>query len=772
MATPKKETPITKKETPNSGVLTVITEDPSVKVLSASEDKIRTAVKVINNIIAHLFDFKQSPETLEFFKAFKLTPTGSKTGPTPPKFIYDVIKEEILDKLYDVLSKALNDAFEAQKLNQSQLFKQLISGLKIKTYNAEAKKIIDDASKEFETNLKESKFIDYVYDNPQVLIPGKRVPKLKLLTGGSNQFYDSDPIIVDKQKIINFLKNEYEVKYPGKQIPGFSIENLFAYKIVSADIKTSEDYIKKVIEIYTSYQNQFKKFNGNSAVQIVSSINIILNSLNDILNFIQVNDNKIKLLTPPPGLPQDFIKDKKDLYNFIFNYGTQQKSFIALLEKIVIEQLQIQSTITPPKLSANDFPPFKEVMGTFKTILIDPLVQQTNDRYDKFIKYYTELNKKIDLEVKPYLILLEKYSVKFPIYSYSKGLVNPKYYSPYPDLDVDLLYDKQVDIYKNKNPKLLFTFTKPQLLSHEPISTPILNKEGKNNYKASNEQKLFNALQPTKIFVYKANYEITNLIPDLVNEGNLFKELNVLDDELSFYDLIEPNKNYYYFYVAKFTAPTDETIYNIDENFVIISGEDLYWIGSPILKINLVRDSNFYYLETKTLTEKSFKINKYEESFKNKISIIPKSKPFNYGGDSFTTGQSNFIKIRTTSTKTRKKVDLNLKYTIGKNKKVMNNDEFEKSKPDLVETLDDPIIKKLVKDKFVNEDVTQTLKTIIKSESLLTEIESASDLKIALDPGLNSILGELFGSPQTQEDKEVNLKKLDFNLGKLFPKKN
>lgn len=767
MATPKKETPIT-KETPNSGVLTVIKEDPSVQVLNASEDKIRTAVKVINNTIAHFFDFKQSPETLEFFKVLKLTPTGSKTGSTPPRFIYDVIKKEILDKLYEVLSKALNDAFETQKLSQSQLFKQLISGLKIKTYNAEAKKIIDDASKNFGTNLKASNIIDYVYDNPQALIPGKRIPKLKLLMGGSNQFYDSDPVIVDKQKIINFLKNEYEVKYPGKQIPGFSIENLFVYKIVNQDIESSENYIKKTIEIYTGYQNEFKKFNSNSAVQIVSSINVILNSLNNILNFIQANN----ILTPPPGAPQDFIKGKKDLYNFIYGYGGKQKVLLDSLKNTVVQQLEVQKKIVAPKLSANDFPPFAFVLESFKEILINPLVEQINNRYENFKKYYEELDKKIDLEVKPYLILLEKYSVKFPIYSYSKSLVNPKYYSPYPDLDVDLLYDKQVDIYKNKNPKLLFTFTKPQLLSHEPISTPILNKEGKNNYKASNEQKLFNALQPKKIFVYKADYEITNLVPDLVSEGNLFKELDVLNDELSFYDLIEPNKDYYYFYVAKFTVPTDETIYNIDENFVIISGEDLYWIGSPILKINLVRDSNFYYLETKTLTEKSFKINKYEESFKNKISIIPKAKPFNYGGSNFNTGQSNFIKIRTTSTKTRKKVDLNLKYTIGKDKKVMNNDEFEKLKPDLVETLDDPIIKKLVKDKFVNEDVTQTLKTIVKSEGLLNEINSASDLKISLDPGLNSVLGEVFGSVQTQEDKEINLKKLDFNLGKLFPKKN
>lgn len=766
MATPKNTTPISKQATPNSGVLTVITEDPSIKILSGAEDKIRNAVKAINNITAYFFDFKQSPETSEFFKAFKLSPAGLKIGQTPPKFIYDVIKEEILDKLYDVLSKALNDAFEIQNLNQTQLFKQLVNGLKIKTYNPDAKKIIDDASKSFETeSLQASKFINYVYDNPQILIPGKDIPKLKLLTGGSNQFYDSDPVFVDKEKIIKDLKNLYEVKYPGKQIPGFSIENLFVYKIVSADIKTSEEYIKKVIEIYTSYQNQFKKINGTPASQVVTSIDKILNSLKEILNFIQKNNNQIKFLAPPPGAPQDFIKDRKDLYNFIVGYGGQQKKLLASLEKVVNEQLKIQSKIITPKVNANDFPPFKEVLESFKTILIDPLLQQTNDRYDKFIKYYTELNKKIDQEVKPYLFLLNQYFVKFPIYSYSKDLVKPKYYGPYPDLDIDLLYDKQVDTYKNKDPKLLFTFTKPQLLSHDPILIPDLNKEGKSNYKPSIEQKLINSLQPSKIFVYKADYEITNLVPDLVSNGNLFKELNVLDDELSFYDLIEPNKNYYYFYIAKFTIPTDETIYNIDENFVIISGEDLYWIGSPILKVNLIRDSNFYYLETNTLNEKSFIVNKYEESFKNKISITPKAKTFNYGGSSFATGQANLIKIRATSSKTRKKADLNLKYTISKDKKVMNSDEYEKLKPVSVETLDDPIIKKLVKDKFVNEDVTEIFKTIVNSQNLIKGIESASDLKTIFDPGLNSVLGELFGSPQTQEEKAIN-------LGKLLPKKN
>ena len=286
-----------------------------------------------------------------------------------------------------------------------------------------------------------------------------------------------------------------------------------------------------------------------------------------------------------------------------------------------------------------------------------------------------------------------------------------------PNLEINLLYNKKVDIYKNKNPKLLFTFDKPQLLSHEKIIEPLFNKEGKNNYKPSDEQKLINALQPTKIFVYRTDSKISNLTPDLLNKGNLLKELSVYDKELSFYDNIDPNKDYYYFYVAKFINPSDEFVYNIQDSYVIIEGEDLYWICSPIIKVNLVKDSDFYYLQIDSLKENDFIINKYEESFKNKISITPKAKPFNYGGNSFATGQDSFIKIRVTSEKTRKKVDLNLKYTLNKDKKKITNEQFEKTDPVSVETLDDQIIKKMIKDKFKNEDVTSQIKLVVKQES-------------------------------------------------------
>jgi hypothetical protein len=638
------------------------------------------------------------------------------------------------------------------------------------------KAIIDEKAKNFNTNpIPASLFINYVYDNPNVLIPKTRIPKLLFITGDSNQFYDTSPIVINQEEIIKYLNIK---NAPFEQI-GFKIENYFLYKIIDSkksteklSEKTAEEYLKTVKEIYQSFlfdiDQVFNKESVNSPAakqKVKNAIQLVINKINEIDSYIAINENKI--IFPP----QEQIKDKKDLYNFIVKYGLDQKNLIESLKDISLNAIKLMEQIGPllPKSPNQTSSGYSETLKEFEKFLIDPLFQTIDRRYKDFVKYYTKLEEEIGKKVLPYLKILSTSFVKFPIYKYTEELVNPKFYGPTPDLDIDLLYDKKVDIYKNKDPKLLFTFQKPQLLSHEKILVPIFNKEGKNNYKPSKEQEFINALQPTKIFVYRADYEIKNLTPDLLSDGNLLKELDVKSDNLSFYDILEPNKNYYYFYVSKFTKPTDETVYLIDNNYVIISGEDLYWFCSPIIKVKLVKDSNFYFLETDTLTENDFIETKYEESFKNKISITPKSKPFGYGGSSFASGQENYLKIRVTSSKTNKKLDLNLKYTINKEKKNMKNYEKEKLKPEMVEDLNDEIVKNIIKSKFKNQNVTELINNIVKAEESSLKIET-TNLKIPVNSVLNTALAEAIIIESTintidNVDKEIDA------IGKLFPKK-
>lgn len=783
MATPEKNkiSPQAKETLPNGNVIDVNKllqkqEDPSVSISNQFEDKIRKAVKVINDINVYTFDFKQAEETKKFFKDFKLTEYGAKTGPEPPKFIYDVIKTNIIDQLYNFFNNILKEDFKQLGLSPNQLFKQLIVGLKVKTYDPKVKAIIDEKAKNFNTNpVLASLFINYVYDNPSVLIPKTRTPKLLFITGDSNQFYDTSPIVINQEEIIKYLNIK---NAPFEQI-GFKIENYFLYKIIDSkksteklSEKTAEEYLKTVKEIYQSFLfdiDQVFKQSGytptaDSKQNVKNSIQSIINKINEIDSYIAINENKI--IFPP----QEQIKDKKDLYNFIVKYGLDQKNLIESLKDISLNAIKLMEQIGPllPKSPNQTSSGYSETLKEFEKFLIDPLFQTIDKRYKDFVKYYTKLEEEIGKKVLPYLKILSTSFVKFPIYKYTEELVNPKFYGPTPDLDIDLLYDKKVDIYKNKDPKLLFTFQKPQLLSHEKILIPIFNKEGKGNYKPSKEQQFINALQPTKIFVYRADYEIKNLTPDLLSDGNLLKELDVKDDSLSFYDILEPNKNYYYFYVSKFTKPTDETVYLIDNNYVIISGEDLYWFCSPIIKVKLVKDSNFYFLETDTFTENDFIETKYEENFKNKMSITPKSKSFGYGGSSFASGQESYLKIRVTSSKTNKKLDLNLKYTINKEKKNMKNYEKEKLKPEMVEDLNDEIVKNIIKSKFKNQNVTELINNIVKTEESGINIE-ASDLSFSFNSVLNTALAEAVGINPTSNKPIIDNKIIE--IGKLIPKK-
>lgn len=702
-----------------------LNQDFSVKATYGTyNDKVKEAVAQINNVTAYNFEFKQAKETIDFFKNFKLTDVGEKVGTEPPQIIYDIIKKSLIDKLYKEFMQLLQDSFNYKKVSEKQLFKNLLPGIKVKSNDPNIKNSVDQKTTEFNnSSLTNDNIIDYLYDNPKKLIPGKDIPKALLIAGSSNQFYETGPVLVDKEKIINYLNTTFKVLID--QLPTFNINQQILYKIIdsnSSDTSSVKQYLNKVKEIYIEEQSLYNGVGYKPySKSITSSIQKIIDSLNNVISYIDSHNKDIIDLKITSNMPTNSIKNKKDVYMIIQYYLIEQKKVLDSLDKTVKDELVVQLPIVAPGSSPNAITSFGQGMQAYKTYLIDPIINQFNQKYKEFIDYYNLLFNEIQSKIAPYLSILQNTDIKFPTYIYSSGLVEPTYYGGLPDLTIDLLYNKKVDLYRNKDPKLLFTFSRPELFSNKNYVSSVKNKEGKGQYIASDEQKLINSIQPNKIFIYRTDTEIKNIQPDFVNRANLYKILDTYNNELSFYDNLEPNKDYYYFYVSKITDPSDDLVYDIFGNNVIVSGEDLYWYCSQVFKVKLIKDSSFYYIEKNIV---NFDIKKsYEELFSYKISVSPKSLTFGFGGNGFYEGQRDYVKIRITSKKTRKKFDLNLKYTI--NKDTVELDAYQKKvlKAENVEDLSDEIIKKFIKNKFSNIDVTQEIKDAAEQLNIIESIE-------------------------------------------------
>ena len=253
----------------------------------------------------------------------------------------------------------------------------------------------------------------------------------------------------------------------------------------------------------------------------------------------------------------------------------------------------------------------------------------------------------------------------------------------YPDLSLFVLQSKKVDLYKGSAPKILFSFSKPQFVSdgkaEKTRTFDLLKLEAQKN----EEQEKVDKSQPENIFVYRAEEPVVNLGQDLFVETRLYKILSADNNELSFYENLETNKDYYYFYYSS-TKQLNRNTLKINKNTYIVDsqkrlGFQIETSGSPINRIRLVKDENFYYLEREIITQEDLLKKEYTHTFRQKIYISPKDDSFQAGFSGFRNDE--YFKIRIKSKKTNKKIDLNLQYHISPVKNPTNLDKKENMEP-------------------------------------------------------------------------------------------
>ncbi len=183
----------------------------------------------------------------------------------------------------------------------------------------------------------------------------------------------------------------------------------------------------------------------------------------------------------------------------------------------------------------------------------------------------------------------------------------------------------------------LFEFNQPYL--HDPNLTNEQNK----------------LIQPNGIRIYRTK-NIIKSDKDIINNSNLYREIRFKDDGYTFIANLEINQEYYY--IAQAT-----TLY---------SGK--YPIQSKIIKLNLTRNDKYNILQKEIVEQEDFVEKMKLVKFSEKIFIKPNfnnfssgniTKPFSLGNTEFNSAdiKETYIKVRITSKKTNRKIDLNLKYT-------------------------------------------------------------------------------------------------------------
>jgi len=245
--------------------------------------------------------------------------------------------------------------------------------------------------------------------------------------------------------------------------------------------------------------------------------------------------------------------------------------------------------------------------------------------------------------------------------SYPNAYITPS------DLFISVLKNSKENQYKSLPPKILFNFSIPQFVSYEHISEPVDPKAiGDITILPKFYQNQILLLQPSKLYIYRSETPIINFTQDLYNDSLLHKVLDLEKQETSYYEKLEPNKEYYYFFAASDKQPVPGSLKIIENtyitNYEAKSGFVSFTIGSGITKIKLLKEDSFYYLERTSVPVLSDIEKKYLHEFREKMLVVAKEDFYEMGGTGFHETKK-YIKLRLKSKKTNKKIDLNLQYT-------------------------------------------------------------------------------------------------------------
>lgn len=243
----------------------------------------------------------------------------------------------------------------------------------------------------------------------------------------------------------------------------------------------------------------------------------------------------------------------------------------------------------------------------------------------------------------------------------------PNAYIAPADLFVSVLKNSKENQYKNLPPKVLFSFSTPQFVSLVQIPKPGDSRSNEDlTISDIDKQKNVNLLQPSKLYIYRSDTPIANFTQDLYNDSLLHKILDLEKQETSYYEELEPNKEYHYFFIASSKQPVPGSLKTIENTYITNYEKRLgfrfFTIGSGITKIRLLKEETFYYLERKTMPVLSGLEKKYLHTFREKMLVVPKDEFYEIGETGFDETKK-YIKLRLKSKKTNKKIDLNLQYT-------------------------------------------------------------------------------------------------------------
>ena len=144
-----------------------------------------------------------------------------------------------------------------------------------------------------------------------------------------------------------------------------------------------------------------------------------------------------------------------------------------------------------------------------------------------------------------------------------------------------------------------------------------------------------------------------NSVQEMAVPDNLYKKLDIGNNEYSFDDYLNINTEFYF--VVKIKHEPKAGIQSFGERM------------SPVYKINVLKDGEFYYLEKDV---EDFKIKKtLSAPFLSKVFIEPRQENLESNKKLYESFNSEtdfpYFKIRVTSKKTNRRFDLNLYYSKG-----------------------------------------------------------------------------------------------------------
>lgn len=162
-----------------------------------------------------------------------------------------------------------------------------------------------------------------------------------------------------------------------------------------------------------------------------------------------------------------------------------------------------------------------------------------------------------------------------------------------------------------------------------------------------------------------------SILKSIVDDQNIYKVLNVSDNQLQFTDFLEVNKDYYF--AIEGTHKTKNGVnfqgFSAIQKVKIIKDEELYFLENEVIANNLyvkkkADQKKVSKLNKKIFIEPNFQFNPTNfndngKLFSNnleKVFISSTSLGFNSASN------TKFIKLRITSKKSNKKVDINLNY--------------------------------------------------------------------------------------------------------------